>query len=131
MFVMSKKKKTDSPKKVKVETVEEFKARGGTISRVPEATREPTPDVTKKTVAGGPAVFLSLDEADLFYGEARKNAKPKKAKSSLKIDLDALPQALRSKFISKLKEEVDGEEYQEELEGISDSGDSEDGDSED
>jgi hypothetical protein len=102
----------------KVESVEEYLARGGSIKRFPEANRDPVPDVVRKTVTGGPAVFLSLDEADLFYGEAKKNAKPKKSKPSLKIDLDALPPALRAKFIAKLKEEVDGEEYQEELEEI-------------
>jgi hypothetical protein len=102
----------------KVESVEEYLARGGSIKRIPEASRDPVPDVVRKTVNGGPAVFLSLDEADLFYGEAKKNAKPKKSKPSLKIDLNALPPALRSKFIAKLKEEVDGEDYQEEFEEI-------------
>jgi hypothetical protein len=113
---MSKKKQPSTPKRV--ETVEEFLARGGSINRLPEATRDPVPDVIRKTVAGGPAVFLSLDDADLFYGEARKGAKPKKPKPSLKIDLDALPPALKAKFIAKLKEDVDGEGYEEELEGI-------------
>lgn len=113
----------------KVESVEEYLARGGKVTRIPEASRDPIPDVIRKTVAGGPAVFLSLDEADLFYGEPRKGAKPKKSKPSLKIDLDALPPALRAKFIAKLKEEVDGEEYyEEELEEISgeDDGDEDD-----
>lgn len=100
-----------------VETVEEYLARGGSISRVAAAVHVVIPEILKKS-AGGPAVFLSLEEADLFYGEARKNAKPKKAKSSLKIDLDALPAALRSKFIAKLKEEADGGGYEEEIESI-------------
>ncbi len=101
----------------KVESIDEYLARGGSISRVPAAVLEPIPDVIKKS-AVGPAVFLSLDEADLFYGEARKNAKPKKAKPALKIDLDALPPALRSKFIAKLKEEANGGGYEEEIDGI-------------
>lgn len=112
----------------KVETVEEYFARGGKVTRIPEAARDPVPDVVRKTIAGGPAVFLSLDEADLFYGEARKGAKPKKAKPSLKIDLDALPPALRTKFIAKLKEDVDGEEYEEALEGITGGDDEDPGD---
>lgn len=126
---MAKKTQREVPQFKKVETVEEFLARGGSINRVPEFVREPQLDVIRKTVTGGPATFLSLEEADLFYGEARKGAKPKKAKPSLKIDLDALPPALRAKFIAKLKEDVDGEGYEEELEEISDS--DEDGDTED
>lgn len=125
---MAKKTQREVPQFKKVETVEEFLARGGSINRVPEFVREPQLDVIRKTVTGGPATFLSLEEADLFYGEARKGAKPKKAKPSLKIDLDALPPALRAKFIAKLKEDVDGEGYEEELEEISDS---DDGDTED
>lgn len=101
----------------KVESVEEFLARGGKINRIPEVVREPVPDIIRKTVAGGaPATFLTMEEADLFYGEKRKNSAPKKAKPSVKIDLDALPPALRSKFIAKLKEEVHGEGYEEEIE---------------
>ena len=100
----------------RVETTEEYIARGGSVKRIPEVNRDPQPDVVKKTTAGGPVHMMTLDEADLFYGEARKNAKPKKEKSSPKIDLNALPIALRAKFISKMKEDVDGEGYEEDLE---------------
>jgi len=100
--------------KNKVETVEEYLARGGSIKKLPTVDTVKQPDVIKKTVTDGVAVILSLEDADLFYGEARKNAKPKKAKPSLKIDLSALPEALRSKFINKIKEEVDGKEESDE-----------------
>lgn len=96
--------------KFKVETVEEYIARGGSINRLPTGETAKQPDVIRKTVTGGPVVIMSLEEADLFYGEARKGSKPKKSKPSLNIDLSALPEALRSKFINKLKEEADGEE---------------------
>lgn len=125
---MAKKNNSEVRTFKKVETVEEYLARGKTITVIPEKVREPQMDVIRKTVTGGPATFLSLEEADLFYGEARKGSKPKKAKPSLKIDLDALPPALRAKFIAKLKEDVDGEGYEEELEEI---GDDESGDTED
>lgn len=113
--------KTKAPKKPsRIETVEEFLARGGNINRVPAASREPQEEVIRKTNSGAPAVFLSLDEADLFYGEARKGSKPKKQKPSLKIDLDALPPALKAKFIAKLKEDTNGQEdYEKEIEEIS------------
>ena len=121
---MSKKSKVTKP--LKVETVQEFLARGGSISKVPAAAKEQDNDVIRKTANGAPAVFLTLDEADLFYGEKKKNAKPKKAKPALKIDLDALPPALRAKFIAKLKEEADGQDYEEELEEIESNLDDED-----
>jgi hypothetical protein len=100
--------------KSKVESIEEYLARGGSIKKLPAAEMIRQPEVIRKTVAGGPVTIMSLEEADLFYGEARKGSKPKKAKPSTKIDLSALPEALRAKFITKLKEEADGENYQEE-----------------
>lgn len=112
----------------KVETVEQYLARGKQITKVPETTRTPQPDVIRKTVTGAPAIIMTLEEADLFYGEARKNQKPKKVKPSLKIDLDALPPALKAKFMAKLKEGSDGEGYEEELEEASSTEDEEDGD---
>jgi hypothetical protein len=95
--------------KPKVETVEEFLARGGSIKKLPAGERARQPEVIKKTGPTGPATIISMEEADLFHGEVKKNSKPKKSKSSLKIDLDVLPEALRVKFINKLKEEADGE----------------------
>ena len=95
-------------KKIKVETIEEFLARDDKITKIPKAEVVKQPDVIKKPTPGGPVTILSLEEADLFYGEARKSSKPKKPKPSTKIDLDALPEALRSKFINKLKEDSDG-----------------------
>lgn len=95
--------------KKKVEAVGEYIARGGSIKKIPSGETARQPDVTRKNVAGGPVTIITLEEADLFYGEARKGTKPKKAKPSLKIDLSALPEALRAKFINKLKEEADGE----------------------
>lgn len=80
----------------KTETIAEFLARGGTITRV--ASPEPThkSESIKSTTAGGPAVFLSLSEADLFYGE-HKAKKPKKSKAPM--DLSALPEELRKKYV--------------------------------
>ena len=107
--------------KSKVESIEEYLARGGSIKKLPSVETIRQPEVIRKTIAGGPVTIMSLDEADLFYGEARKGSKPKKVKPALKIDLSALPEALRAKFINKLKEEADGENYQEEDSGDDDS----------
>lgn len=106
----------------KTESVAEFLARGGTINRVPEHIREKAPEVVRKTVTG-PANLMTLEEADLFFGEARKGAKPKKVKPSLKIDLDALPPALRAKFVAKLKEDMNAEGYEEEIEDLEEDSD--------
>ena len=104
-------------KKSKIETIEEYLARGGFINKINPVESPKQTEVIRKSIAGSPAIIMSLEEADLFYGEARKGDKPKKTKPTTKIDLSALPEALRIKFINKLKEEAaDGEDYEEELE---------------
>ncbi len=125
---MSKKTKAGIPSKV--ETVQEFLARGGSISKIPMAAKEREEEVIRKTSNGAPAVLLTLDEADLYYGEKKKASKAKKQKPALKIDLEALPPALRAKFIAKLKEETNGEGYEEELEEIESNLEDEDEDGE-
>jgi hypothetical protein len=111
---------------IKTETLEEFLARGGSINKVPEAERVKQVDVVKKPAVSGISTLMSLEEADLFYGEVRKNSKPKKVKEFNKIDVMALPEALRSKFLNKIKEEsyVRNSEEEKEQESGSDDGDS-------
>jgi hypothetical protein len=91
----------------KTETIAEFLARGGKITKV--ASAEPTvkPESIRSTTAGGPAVFLSLGEADLFYGE-HKAKKAKKSKAPL--DLSALPEELRKKYVDGVMNGSDQEE---------------------
>lgn len=99
--------------KNKIETVQEYIMRGGAIEKIPVVRFFSKSETIKQTGTGGPIVLMSLDEADLFYGEARKGAKPKKIKESSKIDLKALPENLRVKYINRLKEEMDVEFYEE------------------
>lgn len=96
----------------KTESIAEFLARGGKITRV--ASPEPTtkPESIKSTTASGPAVFLSLGEAELFYGE-RKAKKAKKAKAPA-IDLSALPEELRKKYVDGVMNGNSDEEEDEE-----------------
>lgn len=96
----------------KTETIAEFLARGGKITRV--ASPEPTtkPESIKSTTAGGPAVFLTLGEAELFYGE-RKLKKVKKTKTAA-IDLSALPEELRKKYVDGVMNGEDQEDDEEE-----------------
>lgn len=110
--------KKNSGKKFITETIDSYIARGGAVKRLDSPAQDKQLDAVKTTNQGGPAIFLSLEEADLFFGEVKKT-KPKKAKPSLTIDLSVLPPALRAKFISKLKEDNDGESYEEELEEAS------------
>lgn len=86
----------------KTETIAEFLARGGTIARV-----SPSQDLSKnekvKPTNNGPVTIMSMDEADLYYGEFKeKKAKSKQPKtngfSSVKEYKDALPEELRKKY---------------------------------
>ncbi len=76
------------------ETVEEFLARGGTITKCPPA---PLPDeVTSNKVSPTPtanATMMTLAEGALYYAESR--AKPKERKKVEKtINFAALPASL-------------------------------------
>ena len=82
---------------MKKETVAEFLARGGKITRVPTPTPTTKLETIKSTKGGGPATIVTMDEANLYHGEA-KNSKAKKKVFST-IDISALPEALRKKYI--------------------------------
>lgn len=95
----------------KTETVAEFLARGGVIQKV--AAQAPTvkPEGIKSSNNNGVATIISLEEADLYHGEA----KARKAKKTVsKIDISALPEALRKKYVDEVlsahQEEIDEEE---------------------
>ena len=96
----------------RTESVADFLARGGSIKIVPAA--EPTikiDSIKSTTTNGGVVSMMSMDEADLYYGEA-KARKAKKAVNT--IDLSALPEALRKKYVDEVisagKEDEDDEE---------------------
>lgn len=88
----------------KTESIEEFIKRGGVINKLPLVNQEHKEEVLKQATHG-PVTFLSLEEADLFYGEA-KVSKAKKQKKST-VDMSALPEALKNKFLSKMKNQED------------------------
>lgn len=99
---------------MKKESVEEFLARGGQITRLPTGVVLNKPESIKPTPAGGPAVLMTLEEADLFYGEHKQRKAKKKAKPT--IDVDSLPPEIRKKYVDdvidvfKRAEEEAGEE---------------------
>ena len=92
---------------MKTETLAEFLARGGKITKVASPELAAKSESIRSTNAGGPAVFLSLGEADLFYGE-KKAKKAKKSKAPL--DLSALPEELRKKYVDGVMNGNDQEE---------------------
>lgn len=87
----------------KRETVEEFLARGGQI------TKCPTPDalsneLTAKSTTKKPVVLLSWAEADLMYGEKKvSTAAPKRIQT--RIDLSLIPDDLKKELgLDKLED---------------------------
>lgn len=107
---------------MKTESIAEFLARGGKITKVP--AHEPVAkksESVKSIAAGGPASLMTLDQADLFYGEHKKRKVKPKAVPTL--DVDALPPELRKKYVDDV---IDAYKKEEGIEDTRDGGDSED-----
>jgi hypothetical protein len=95
----------------KTESVAEFLARGGKITVVP-ANQTPIKIYSiKSTTNGGPVTIMSMGEADLYYGEFKAR---KAKKSTSTIDLSALPEALRKKYVDEVISASKDEEEDEE-----------------
>ncbi len=84
------------------ETIEEFLARGGKVTVVPPKEREEQNHVLSPNGNGIPNL-LTLEEGDLFFGEV-KVRKPKEEVKP-KIDFNALPEALRKKYMKELNDD--------------------------
>jgi hypothetical protein len=93
---------------MKKETLAEYLARGGKITKCPPYDPRPKQDSVRSTVPAGPANIMTLDEADLFFGE--KKARKVKAKSKPTIDLAALPPELRKKYVDDVIDKANNEE---------------------
>lgn len=106
--------------KFRTESLEEFLARGGRITKLPKASREVELDMIALSVPnmGGISSIISLDDADLFYGEG----KPKKKLNIPKIDITLIPESLRNKLIARLLDEGG---YEEEIEDLQEDSDEE------
>jgi hypothetical protein len=60
---------------------------------------------TQQQPGNGPAVILTLDQYDTYYGEVKvSKKKPKKPKAAL--DVFALPEHLRKKHLGRILEEA-------------------------
>lgn len=99
---------------MKKETVAEFLARGGIIKKIPTAAPSYKADNIKSTSNSGLATIVTMDEADLYHGETKKSKVKKKISSSKSIvDMSALPEELRKKYIDGVinaKEQEDNED---------------------
>jgi hypothetical protein len=87
---------------VKKETLAEYVARGGKITRVPAVRPTTTTESVHSTVSNTPATIMTLQEGSLYYGERKKGtiAGSKKVKKpAANIDLSALPEKLRKKYV--------------------------------
>lgn len=73
----------------KRETVEEFLARGGTITKLP-AQQVPEEEAKVTSTKSGGAQMLSLSDGGLYYAEGKAKKAPKK-KPFNSIDFSALP----------------------------------------
>lgn len=81
--------------KPKVETLEEFLARGGVIKKFPAVQPEPD-NLVRPTTAPALAQLMSLDEGAHFFAE-KKEKRERKKKDPLKgINVDALPPEVRA-----------------------------------
>jgi len=83
----------------KTESIQEFLARGGKITLCPTNIPEKKDKVNVRSTTAGPAVILSYEDADYYYGEKKeKPAKPQKASKAPSINLDSLPEDFRKKL---------------------------------
>lgn len=91
----------------RIETVEEFLARGGQITKLPaHYPKEATHATVVSTAAPGPAEIMTMEEADLFYGETKKKRLRKvPVNKKPAIDFSVLPEAVRLKFLKGIADE--------------------------
>jgi hypothetical protein len=92
---VSKKSKKEC---LKVETVEEFLARGGKIERIPPKVEEEEEAVVIKPSTLGPPTLYSLDEAQHFFGKKKVVKKKPKTPNFKNINKDILPESLHHLF---------------------------------
>jgi dipeptidase len=85
----------------KTETIEEFLARGGKITVIPQSSTKVSAIVPVKAQNTGIVSLMSLEEAELMYGETKSKVKNKNQKNS-NIDVSALPTELVQKLLNKI-----------------------------
>lgn len=81
----------------RTESVEEYLARGGRITKVESAKIETNnKNTTVRSTKVGPAVIMSFGEAELMFGEKSKRKKKEKPVGNLSdVPLELIPDDLR------------------------------------
>jgi hypothetical protein len=89
----------------KQESVKDYLARGGTITRVPSAASKTT-ETAIYVAKSGHSAIMTYESADLYYGETKANHKPP-AKQTKKpnIDFSALPEELKQSLLEQYGEQ--------------------------
>lgn len=85
----------------KVETLEEYLARGGTVKKLDPVAR--VNDQNVKSMAVGPAVLLTLEEGELFYGEKKQKKVSTKPLKAPLVDFNMIPEGLKEFLLAKAK----------------------------
>lgn len=89
----------------KTESVAEFLARGGKIQIIPPQTVSIKSEHVRSQKSGGIASILTIDDHDLYHGEKKQSKK--NAPKAPTIDFNALPEALKQKYLKELRNEKD------------------------
>ena len=80
----------------KEESIQEFMARGGKITKIPPKEKEENKHIVRPSIAGPPKLF-SIGEAENMFGEIKKIKKKKKKKAVDlgKVDESVIPSSLQ------------------------------------
>ena len=83
----------------KKESLEEYKARGGVVTKCPPV-KAPHSASPRRVKSSGASSIMTLEEGDLFYGEKTKRSKKSKKIDKKEVDelLTFLPEEMRKKL---------------------------------
>lgn len=99
-------KKTKKVEIKKVETMEEFLARGGKIQKIEYKTPEAKGDLVRSSAGGtGLPTIMSLSDGAHFFGETRKK-KPTKEDFDKKVNKSNLPQDVIDSLTKSIKDKA-------------------------
>jgi hypothetical protein len=89
----------------KKETVEEFLARGGKITKV-EYSEPNVKEIVNSAPTSGYSSIMTYDSADLYYGDPKKTSASResttKSKKQPNIDFSVLPPELQKSLLEQL-----------------------------
>ena len=93
----------------KTETVEEFLARGGKITKIDNTQAQKQASVAVKVKNTGHDSIISSDDADLYYGDPSHKKVSKRKRKENKIDFNALPKELQASLLEQINVDLEDE----------------------